>query len=160
MSDETGETVENDTPNGSGADDVPQWVRDKLNKANEEAAKYRVRAKEATEKAREEATQQFSAEVAKLSDEKAALSAELGQKSLELAKVRTAIDKGVPGEHIMRFAGLLQGEDEEALKAYADEIWPMFRFDPPPDDPIDPSQGQGAAPDSGDTFFVSFAFDD
>lgn len=103
-------------------DDVPEWVREKLTKANNEAAKYRTRAKEAAEVARQEVESEFTDRVSTLESERDVLKSDLDNTRLELTKVRVALASNVSGEDALEFARLLQGETEEDLTEHAEKV--------------------------------------
>ena len=161
MSDESAVTestgnaeVETPTPE----DVVPEWVRKKLTEANNEAAKYRTRAKEAAEKAQFEAEEQFGTQIKTLTDEKAALAAELEMARSSATKLRAALSVGIPGESASEFADLLKGDTEEEIVAHATKLRELFgtpeksttRF-------VDKSQGLGnAAPANSEDAFGAF----
>lgn len=117
--------VENEapvTPETQVVDELPQWAREKLTKANDEAAKYRVRAKEAEEKARQEISSEFETKLSALSDEKSAITAELNAARHDAMRLRAALAAGIPGESAVEFAELLKGETEEELAAHAEKV--------------------------------------
>lgn len=105
---------------------LPEWAREKLTKANNEAAKYRTRAKEAAQQAAYEAEEKFTAQLKELSDEKAALAAELHEARTSAQKFQAAISVGIPGESAAEFADLLKGENEEEFVAHANKLKEMF----------------------------------
>ena len=121
---------------------VPEWVREKLTKANNEAAKYRVQAKEASEKAMVEAESKFQDKLTALSDEKSAIAAELENVRLEHLRLKAAISVGIPGESASEFADLLKGSSEDELKAHAEKVKGLFGASKS-DRAVDPTQGLG-----------------
>ncbi|MDA3643787.1 hypothetical protein LZ318_11910 [Saccharopolyspora indica] len=144
MSDESvTETV--DTPVAETTEDsVPSWVRGQITKANNEAAKYRQRAKDAEDKAQFEAEEKFGSQIKELTDAQAALTAELNNANLAISKLRAALAVGIPGESAAEFAELLQGETDNEIREHAEKVKELMasssskkpRF-------TDPSQGLG-----------------
>lgn len=121
-------------------DDLPQWARDKLTKANSEAAKYRVQAKELAEKAAN--SEELTTRITELSDEKAALAAELESARVGSMKLHAALSVGIPGESATEFADLLRGETAEDIQAHAEKVKELFGVKKS-DRPVDPTQGMG-----------------
>ncbi|WP_158881980.1 hypothetical protein [Amycolatopsis anabasis] len=128
-------------PEDTKPDELPEWAREQLTKANNEAAKYRVQAKEAAEKAKTEAAGEFGAKLEELSTSKAALAAELESARLGLVKLQAALSVGVPGESAAEFADLLKGTNEDEIKAHAEKVKELFGASKKSDRPVDPSQG-------------------
>lgn len=127
----TTETPETEPPAGETApsdeqsqseDDMPEWGRKELEKVRNEAAKYRTRAKEAAEAARQEVESEFTDRVATLESERDVLKNDLDNTRLELTKVRVALASNVSGEDALEFARLLQGETEEELTEHAEKV--------------------------------------
>jgi ATPase subunit of ABC transporter with duplicated ATPase domains len=143
MSDEAvNETAEVTTTEVTNTEDtVPEWVREKLTKANNEAAKYRTKAKEAAQQAQFEAEEKFSAQIAALTDEKAAAVAELENARLEATKLKAALSVGIPGESASEFADLLKGTNEEEILAHAEKVKELFGASVKPARATDPTQG-------------------
>lgn len=140
MSDEAvNETTE--TTEVATEDTVPEWVREKLTKANNEAAKYRTKAKEAAQQAQFEADEKYSAQLSALTDEKAAIAAELENARLEHLKFKTALSVGIPGESASEFADLLKGTTEEEVLAHAEKVKELFGASNKPARATDPTQG-------------------
>lgn len=136
-------------PQNDGA--LPEWAREKLSKANSEAAKYRTRAKEAAEKAQFEAEERFNTQLKELTDAKAGLETELNNTRLNLVKVQAALSVGIPGESATEFAGLLQGTTEEEISSHAAKVKELFAASNKPEPAVDPSQGrQSYVPLNGD----------
>lgn len=90
-------------------DELPEWARTKLTKANSEAANYRTRLRETEAKLAE----------AKTPEQFAAALAEVTAKNAELE--RSVLVNGVAGKHNLpaELAELLKGDDEAALTAHA-----------------------------------------
>jgi len=112
---ETAEQTEANNDRGEqteGVDSLPKWARDRLTKANNEAARYRTGLRDAEAKlAGAKTPEQFEAAVAELRDGNARL-------ERELLVERVARKAELPQE----LAELLQGDTEDALKAHADKL--------------------------------------
>ena len=133
---------------------LPQWARDRLTKANNEAASYRIAARDA----KEAALKEVSAELSALRDEKAAIQAESDRYHLGLMKVEAALGVGIPGESMSEFTSRLRGNTLEELQADAEQLKSLFGVQNGRVRPVDPSQGQGGGVDSNDpaTAFEQF----
>lgn len=97
------------TPAGESVDELPEWARTKLTKANSEAANYRTRLRETEAKLLEAKTpEEFAAALAEVTTKNAALE-------------RSIMVNGVAGKHNLpaELAELLKGDDEAALTAHA-----------------------------------------
>ena len=101
--------VEETVVPGEVVDELPEWARNKLTKANSEAANYRTRLRETEAKLAE----------AKTPEEFASALAEVTAKNAELE--RSVMVNGVAGKHNLpaELAELLKGDDEAALTAHA-----------------------------------------
>jgi hypothetical protein len=111
----TGEQTDADNERGEqpdGVDSLPKWARDRLTKANNEAARYRTGLRDAEVKlAGAKTPEQFVAAVAELREGNARL-------ERELLVERVARKAELPEE----LAALLQGDTEDALKAHAAKL--------------------------------------
>jgi hypothetical protein len=114
----------------STEDELPDWAKEKLSKANKEAAKYRVVAREAADKAKTEAEAAVAGQLQELSDKHTALAVDLDTANTELLKVRSALNADVlraavaaedPAQYLADFASLLQGSTAEEIKASAEK---------------------------------------
>src|SRR5690606_21817612 len=146
MSDETvNETAQVEGPETAtqNEDALPEWAREKLSKAYNEAAKYRVQAKEALDKARQEVSAEFEKQLAQLSDEKAAVAADLENVRLEHMRLKAALSVGIPGESASEFADLLKGNSEDEIRARAEKVKELFGVSSKPARAVDPTQGLG-----------------
>lgn len=146
--------VEAPTPETQAADELPQWAREKLTKANNEAATYRVRAKDAEDKARQELTSEFETKLNTLSDEKSAIAADLKAAQLETMRLLAALSAGIPGESAVEFAELLKGETQEDLTTHAEKVKGLMGSQKPK--VMDRSQGLGGGTASPARDFDSF----
>lgn len=137
----TGTGTDNTGPANTQSQDqsqLPDWAREKLTKANNEAAGYRVKAREASELLTTLQTQ-----VQTLTDEKTAALDTQGSVQLELLKLQTALSVGVPGEQAADFAELLRGDTADEIKAAAEKAKSLLGTGRKPS-ATDPSQGQGS----------------
>lgn len=143
MSDEAvNETTEETTTEVTNTEEtIPEWVREKLTKANNEAAKYRTKAKDAAQQAQFEAEEKFGPQIKALTDEKTALAVELENARLEHTKFKAALSVGIPGESASEFADLLKGSTEEEILAHAEKVKELFGASSKPARATDPTQG-------------------
>lgn len=142
-SEETTESTETTEVSDKEETQVPAHIQKELEKARAEAAKYRVRAREAEEAAKKTAGEEFTKQVSELSDAKAALTADVEAANLRNTKVEAALDALLPEdkERILEFAGLLQGKDAKELSAHAEKVSKLFGATPKKSRATDPSQG-------------------
>lgn len=141
-------------------DVLPDWAREKLTKANNEAAKYRTEKNEAVEKAKQEVTESFTAKVEALEAQVAERDSEITAGRHEVEKLRAAIDAGIANDKIFTFADLLKGENAEELRSHAEELKELFVVEQTERSKVaatDPSQGAGGKtlPLNGDPLLES-----
>lgn len=147
MSDETGapdnqnQGQDQSTNQPTTVDELPEWAREKLTKANNEAANYRVKAREAKEEADREAEAKYADKIQSLEDTKA-------QADLVSNKYQIAIESKVPVEQIDDFVGALNGSNEAELRDSAKKVQSLMATKPQADEPVDDSQGQGGGENS------------
>lgn len=142
MSENQNENATNET-----VDVLPDWAREKLTKANNEAAKYRTEKNEAVEKAKQEVTDSFTEKVEKLEAQVAERDSEIEAGRHETDKLRAAIEAGISNDKIFTFADLLKGDNPEQLKSHAEELKELFSIEekePTRAAATDPSQGSGS----------------
>lgn len=138
---------QNDNTTEETVDVLPDWAREKLTKANNEAAKYRTEKNEAVEKAKQEVADSFAEKVEALEAQVAERDSELEAGRHETAKLRAAIEAGISNDKIFTFADLLKGEDPDQLKSHAEELKELFSVEdkaPARAAATDPSQGTGS----------------
>lgn len=128
-------TNENQSTNNS---DAPEWARNAISKANNEAADFRVKLRTKTE----EHTAAL-AQLEALTGDKSAAEARAEAAEKELLRYQTAVEANVPGEQVTQFAGLLQGNTADELKAHATQLLAMFGPQGKRVPATDKSQGQG-----------------
>lgn len=127
------------------AGDCPQWARDAITKANNEAAKYRTELRAKTD----EHTQAL-AQIEALTAEKNTLTSQVSDAEKALLKYTVAVGSGVPGDKAADFAALLQGNDQTELRAHADSLLGLFGAPGAnQQSATDPSQGQGGDSTAG-----------
>lgn len=103
-------------------DQLPEWGREKLTKANGEAAKYRTERNDALS-----ALESARANETKLSEQLSETSGALAATNLELLKLKTALDSGVSSELAVEFAARLNGTDAESLAADAQKALKLYQ---------------------------------
>ncbi|AIG78459.1 Hypothetical protein AJAP_28105 [Amycolatopsis japonica] len=133
----TTDTTEGTTEGTQEVHDVntlPEWARDKLTKANTEAAKYRTRAKEAASSVRAEVEAEFADKLAEATKAQDALVSEREAAKLEGVKLRAAFgaligDPDKAKETLSRaeeFAGLIQGSTVDEIGEHAAKLAGLF----------------------------------
>ena len=124
-------------------EDLPQWARSQLTKARNEAAKYRVEAKNAADQARSETASEYQGKLSELSESNSALQAELDSARVDNMKIHAALAVGIPGESATEFADLLKGSTEKEIAEHAEKVKALFDTgkDAKPSRAVDPSQG-------------------
>lgn len=113
-------------PQDQGTDNLPDWARDAISKANSEAASFRLKAKTAADEAKAEVTASFNEQIKSLSDEKSAIQAERDTAASNYERLVAALGAGVPGDTAVEFAALLQGSNADEYKAHAEKLKGMF----------------------------------
>lgn len=128
-------------PAGNTAD-LPQWARDAITKANNEAATFRTQLRAKTD---EHTT--VLGQAATVAEEKATAVASASAAQSELMKLQIALAAGIPGDKAAAFAARLQGTTEAELKADAEVAKGLYNPGAAPANPpaTDPSQGRGNA---------------
>lgn len=123
----------------AGTPEAPQWARDAITKANNEAAKYRTEKNAAVQAHTEALTQ-----LAQVTDGKSAAEQARDTAANELSKLSIALDALVPGGRVSTIAARLQGSTEAELKADAQKLVEEFGLNSQTPRYVDPSQGRGA----------------
>lgn len=129
---------------------IPEWARKKITEANNEAAKYRTEKNNIEAETSAKLKAEFDAQFKALSEEKSAILAERDTNASNYQKLNVALAAGVPGETAVKFAGLLQGSNEDELKAHAEELKSMFGT-PAKVPAIDHTHGAGGNGSVGNT---------
>ena len=120
------------------SEELPDWARQQISAANQEAANYRVQLRE-EKNARKAVEDQISA----LSSEKAAALAAQASVQNEFDRLFVTVQADVPRDHIVTFANSLKGNTVEEMSAHAAELKSMFGVTNAPRLAVDRSQGQG-----------------
>lgn len=126
-------------PQAAPQPELPDWAREQISSANQEAAKFRVQLREA-----KDARKSLEDQIVTLTNEKAEVASSGSSIQFDFDRLVTAIKAEVPHEHIFSFAKTLQGSSEDELSAHAAELKQMFGT--PSNRAVDRSQGQGGAP--------------
>jgi hypothetical protein len=160
MSESTVNPTEGQEPEAGSTPDELAVLREKLAKANAEAAGYRVRAKEAVAEERARVSAEFAEQISALTDEKTALTGQFNDAQMGLTKLRVALAAGIPGESAADFADLLKGSTEEEITAHAEKVKGLFGKQAPVKTvrPVDPAQGRsgGSNDDAPEAVFARF----
>lgn len=130
-------------PSTETVDSLPEWAREKLTKANNEAAKYRNEKNDAVNTAKAALTAEFEQKLSEKDTAYTELQGQLSAKSLELLKLQVALDLDIPSKKAVKFAALLSGTNEDEIKASAADAKDLFGAVEVKDRPTDPSQGSG-----------------
>ncbi|KZM68838.1 hypothetical protein [Nocardia terpenica] len=130
-------------PVAQTVDSLPEWAREKLTKANNEAAKYRNEKNDAVSAAKAEALTEYEAKLAAEAEKLAALQTKYTAKELELLKLKAALTAEIPGQSAIEFASLLQGGTEDEIATHAKAVKALFGKTETKDRPTDPTQGTG-----------------
>lgn len=155
---ETPATTQNaDLASANSVDALPEWARNEIAEARQEAAKFRVQKNEAVNEAKEAVKTQFEGQIADLQNKLGATEDELSAKNIELLKLHAAIEAEVPTKYLSKFASLLKGSTAEELTAHAQEVKGLFGKTDAPVRAVDPSQGSGNnnLPLNGDPLLAS-----
>lgn len=118
----TGAETTESTESREGMADIPPEVKDALHKANEEAKKFRLRAKENEDAAKRlaEIEESQKTETQKLTDKLNEATRQTGETALENARLRVALRHGLTEDQARRLIGSSEDEldaDAEQLKA-------------------------------------------
>lgn len=127
------------------SDDLPDWARDQITKANQEAATNRVKLRQA-----EQERDSLAEKITTLSSEKTELSTTYSGVQGDFDKLATAVQTLFPDSKVFAFAKTLQGGNEAELTAHAAELVEMFELSKAPTPATDRSQGHGGEPSGSD----------
>lgn len=136
----------------NASQELPDWARDQITKANSEAAKYRSEKNDlatALKQAKEEASG-YTTKVTELEEQLAASRAEVQALSQGEMRLRAALNVGIDNDKLDDFAALLKGDTAEEVAAHAEKLKALFGSDPAPARATDPSQGSAPLPLNGD----------
>jgi sulfite reductase alpha subunit-like flavoprotein len=109
----------------------------------DEAAAARIAKKDAVDAAKAAVTAEWEAKLAAKVAEFDALSSESLGKDVTLAKLKAALELGVPSDKVEAFADLLKGDTEEDIKASAESTFGLVTGFKTTDKATDPTQGSG-----------------
>lgn len=153
MSDSVEPTTAEAPPATKTNSDLPDWARQQISAANQEAANYRVQLR--TE---QQARQALEEQVSTLAAEKAAASTTATSVQGDFDKLVTAIQAEVPIDKVFSFAKTLKGDSESELQSHAAELKAMFGLSNAPSPAVDRSQGLGGGSVNSDpaSQFASF----
>lgn len=119
----------------------------------EEAAAARIAKKDAVEAARAELKAEYESQLADRDTAYTELQNQLGSAWIELEKLYTTIDAGVPSDKVRQFVAILQGTDKdsiaESVKSGIDLVG-GFNQKSPAIDPTRGTGGRGELPLNGD----------
>ena len=104
--------------------ELPDWARDQITKANSEAAKYRSEKNDlatALKQSQEEASG-YTTKVAELEEKLAASQAEVQALSQGEMRLRAALNVGIGSDKLDDFAALLKGDTAEEVAAHAEKL--------------------------------------
>jgi hypothetical protein len=107
-------------------EDLPKWAQDELSRARNDAAGYRNRLKTAKDEVQAEVQKTFDDKVLALTNENTELKNKATDFDMSMLKLDTALEIGVPGEHLKAFAARLQGSTPDEIKADAEEVKKLF----------------------------------
>lgn len=95
--------------------DLPDWAQSMISDLRSENADKRAK-----HKLSQSQVDEYANQVTKLTDEKAAVAANLTAKELELTKFQIAVDSKIPGESMGDFVAALNGSNADELAASAE----------------------------------------
>lgn len=127
--DNAGQGTEGAPNNNDKSAELPQWAKDELSRARDEAARYRTRLRDAKKEVEAEVRQEVQKDLDELSTQLSDLKGQLTNSTLNELKLDAALAVGVPGEHVKAFASRLQGASAEELQKDAESAAALFNFD-------------------------------
>ncbi|TCO56791.1 hypothetical protein [Actinocrispum wychmicini] len=107
-------------------DQLPEWARTALTKANSEAAKYRTERNDAVNTVKTDLTAAFETQLAQVTAAHEATKADLAKAAVDMLKVQAALTADVPAASALEFASLLQGNTPEEITAHAAKVKALF----------------------------------
>lgn len=142
MSEENTGVNENQAPE---KEELPQWARDQITKANNQAAKYRTEKNEAVEAAKKEVEDSFASKIEELEAAGQKANEEVTASRHEVDRIKAALEAGIATDKVLSFADLLKGENPDELRSHAESLKELFGTNEAPrtSKATDPSQGQG-----------------
>lgn len=126
-------------------EELPQWARDQITKANNQAAKYRTEKNEAVEAAKKEVEDSFASKIEELEAAGQKANDEVTASRHEVDRIKAALEAGIATDKVLSFADLLKGENPDELRSHAESLKELFVTNEAPraSKATDPSQGQG-----------------
>lgn len=121
--------AETETQEVQNVEDLPEWAQKAIEKANKEAAKYRVRARDAADEVTKTLEAKHREEVESLREKYEGALFESESTKLRLTRQSVALEMGVPADKVAQFAERLRGESEEELRADAKELYSVMGLD-------------------------------
>lgn len=128
---------------------LPDWAREQISKANNQAAKYRTEKNEAVEAAKDEVTKSFESKIEDLESKIAEAESEGATSRHEVDRLKVTIEAGIDSEKALDFADLLKGDNKDDLRSHAEDLKKLFSNEEPApkkQDATDPSQGNHGTP--------------
>jgi hypothetical protein len=155
MSEET-TTTETVTPAAPEATRQETFSLDYVQGLRQEAAKYRTEKNEAVAAAKAELAAKYDQALAAKDSEFEAVRNDMSAREIELVKLRTALQAGIPSSDVLDVVELVQGSDEESISESVARVKALIGKAPDRDRPVDPSQGSGnTLPLNGDPLLES-----
>lgn len=140
---------EDTTEQTTQTDELPEWAREQITKANKQAAKYRTERNEAVEAAKAEVAASFEPKIAELEAQLSEKDSELSSARHEVTRVKVALQAGIDADRTLSFADLLKGDTEDELRSHAEELKELFGSPSQESGTrgaVDPSQGASGSP--------------
>ena len=154
MSEET--TTTETVPAAQEAPKQETFSLDYVQGLRQEAAKYRTEKNEAVAAAKAELAAKYDQALAAKDSEFEAIRNDMSAREIELVKLRTALQAGIPSEDVLEVVELVQGQDEESISESVNRVKQLIGKAPTRDRPVDPSQGSGnTLPLNGDPLLES-----
>ena len=135
-----------ETLSGESVDSLPDWAREKLTKANNEAARYRTERNTAVEEAKAALTAEHTVALEAATAATGEVQDKLTRSELDLAKIKAVLGLEVPIDKVLSIAELVKGDTEDEVKAHAQSVAGLFAGGAvaPVVRATDPSIGTGA----------------
>lgn len=111
----------------TSGDSPSKWFEAAISEAKKEADKYQTRIDSATDKAREELSEEFGPQIEALRAEIASIAQERDQAYARIDKLGVAVLMGVPIQNAPDFASLLTGSNPDEYKASAERLLALFK---------------------------------
>lgn len=120
------------------------FSRDYVETLRQEAARYRTEKKDAVEAGKAEVIKDYEGKLAEKDTAFGELQTAHAETSLELLKIKSVLESGIPREDVLEVVALVQGSDEESVKESVERVKSLLGKSPAKDRLIDPSQGSGS----------------